>query len=57
LVAATGANQVLLGSDYPFDMGVDDALQRLEDAALEPATVRAIRGGNAATLGLLPLDP
>ena len=54
LVAVTGPDRVVLGSDYPFDMGVDDAVRRLEDAAFEPDIVRAIKGGNASTLGLLP---
>ena len=52
LVDAVGAGQVLLGSDYPFDMGVTDPVDRLEAAGLDPDTVTAIAGGNAAHLGL-----
>jgi predicted TIM-barrel fold metal-dependent hydrolase len=55
LVAVMGPGQVTLGSDYPFDMGVDDPVDRLAAAGLDDATVTAIRGGNAARLlGPLP---
>ena len=54
LVDAAGADRVLLGSDYPFDMGVSDPVDRLEVAGLDAATVAAIAGGNAARLGLAP---
>jgi predicted TIM-barrel fold metal-dependent hydrolase len=50
LVQVMGAGQVTLGSDYPFDMGVEDPVDRLEAAGLDPATTDAIRGGNAARL-------
>ena len=52
LVEAAGADRILLGSDYPFDMGVTDPVDRLESAGLDAATVAAIAGGNAARLGL-----
>jgi len=45
-----GAGQVTLGSDYPFDMGVEDPVDRLEAAGFGAATTDAIRGGNAARL-------
>lgn len=54
LVAAAGAEQVLLGSDFPFDMGVPDPVARLAAAGLPPAAQRAVRGGNAVRLGLVP---
>jgi predicted TIM-barrel fold metal-dependent hydrolase len=55
LVAVMGPGQVTLGSDYPFDMGVDDPVGRLTAAGLDDPTVTAIRGGNAARLlGPLP---
>jgi predicted TIM-barrel fold metal-dependent hydrolase len=55
LVASMGATQVTLGSDYPFDMGVEDPVDRLEAAGFDAATVAAIRGQNAARLlGPLP---
>lgn len=50
LVASVGASQVTLGSDYPFDMGVDDPLDRLEAAGFDLATTDAVRGGNALRL-------
>ncbi|CAO5256019.1 amidohydrolase family protein [Frankia sp. AgKG'84/4] len=50
LVRVMGAGQVTLGSDYPFDMGVEDPVDRLEAAGLDPATTEAIRGANAARL-------
>jgi predicted TIM-barrel fold metal-dependent hydrolase len=55
LVAVMGPGQVTLGSDYPFDMGVEDPVGRLAAAGLDDAAVAAIRGGNAARLlGPLP---
>ncbi|GAA3398601.1 amidohydrolase family protein [Cryptosporangium minutisporangium] len=50
LVGAVGADRVVLGSDYPFDMGVSDPLDRLALADLDAAQIDAIRGGNAAEL-------
>ena len=54
LVSVMGAGQVTLGSDYPFDMGVEDPVDRLEAAGLDASTAEAIRGGNAARLLGLP---
>ena len=55
LVAVMGPGQVTLGSDYPFDMGVEDPVDRLAAAGFDDATVAAIRGGNATRLlGPLP---
>ncbi|MEP6842137.1 MAG: amidohydrolase family protein [Pseudolysinimonas sp.] len=53
LVAAVGSDRVLMGSDYPFDMGVTDPVQRVQDAGLAKADYDAIVGGNAAKLGLV----
>jgi len=50
LVAAAGADRVLLGSDFPFDMGTEDPLGALRAAKLTESDFRAIRGGNAADL-------
>jgi aminocarboxymuconate-semialdehyde decarboxylase len=50
LVDAAGADRVVLGSDYPFDMGVGNPVDRLEAAGLDLDAVRAIAGGNAAAL-------
>ena len=55
LVSVMGPGQVTLGSDYPFDMGVEDPVGRLTAAEFDDASVAAIRGGNAARLlGPLP---
>ena len=47
---AAGADRVLLGTDYPFDMGVDDPIERVREAGLAEADERAILSGNAAEL-------
>ncbi|MFC7384428.1 amidohydrolase family protein [Sphaerisporangium rhizosphaerae] len=54
LVRAVGVGRVLLGSDYPFDMGVEDPVRRVHEAVPDPVAANAIRGGNAADLSLLP---
>ena len=48
LIDVVGASQVVLGTDYPFDMGHYDPAGLL--ASLDPETRRAVAGGNAATL-------
>ncbi|WP_329126344.1 amidohydrolase family protein [Streptomyces sp. NBC_01465] len=50
LVRVAGADRVLLGSDFPFDMGTDDPLGALRSAHLPAADFDAIRGGTAAAL-------
>ncbi|MER5185032.1 amidohydrolase family protein [Streptomyces sp. NPDC002896] len=50
LVRAAGPERVLLGSDFPFDMGTDDPLGALRAADLPDADFHAVRGGNAAAL-------
>ncbi|WP_405876312.1 amidohydrolase family protein [Streptomyces sp. NBC_00005] len=50
LVRAAGADRVLLGSDFPFDMGTDDPLDALRAAGLPDPDFHAVRGGNAAAL-------
>ncbi|MFD0687622.1 amidohydrolase family protein [Actinomadura fibrosa] len=50
LVEAAGADRVVLGTDYPFDMGVDDPLRRLDAAGLDPADREAVAGRNAKEL-------
>ncbi len=50
LVRAAGADRVVIGTDYPFDMGVSDPLQRLDLARLPTADREPIRGANAAAL-------
>ncbi|MFB7950312.1 amidohydrolase family protein [Kitasatospora phosalacinea] len=50
LIRTAGAGRVLLGSDFPFDMGTEDPLGALVEAGLPPADHAAVRGANAATL-------
>ncbi|KDN75566.1 amidohydrolase [Streptomyces olindensis] len=50
LVRVAGADRVLLGSDYAFDMGTEDPLAALRAARLPDPDFHAIRGGNAASL-------
>jgi len=50
LVDAAGADKVMLGTDYPFDMGVTDPVERATAAALPAGDRTAILGGNAAAL-------
>jgi aminocarboxymuconate-semialdehyde decarboxylase len=45
-----GASQVLLGSDYPFDMGDDRPANVVKQAQLSAADEAAILGGNALRL-------
>jgi len=51
LIRQAGPSQVVLGSDFPFDMGVDDPVARLDRlTSLSGADRAAICGGNAAKL-------
>ena len=50
LIDAVGADRVLLGSDYPFDMGVADPLDRVEVSGLDGPTFAGIAGENASRL-------
>ena len=50
LIRAAGPDRVLLGSDFPFDMGTEDPLAALKAAGLPESDLHAIRGGNAADL-------
>lgn len=50
LVRVAGADRVLLGSDFPFDMGTEDPVGALRAARLSDADFDAVRGGNAAAL-------
>ncbi|MTD54624.1 amidohydrolase family protein [Amycolatopsis pithecellobii] len=54
LVETVGSDRVLMGSDYPFDMGVPDPVARVSAAGLGRETTVAITGGTAARLGLIP---
>lgn len=50
LVRAAGADRVLLGSDFPFDMGTEDPVGALRAARLPDPDFHAVRGGNAVAL-------
>jgi aminocarboxymuconate-semialdehyde decarboxylase len=50
LAAVMGADRVLLGTDYPFDMGVADPVARVRAAGLGPADSGAVLGATAAKL-------
>jgi aminocarboxymuconate-semialdehyde decarboxylase len=50
LVAFAGADHVLLGSDYPFDMADARPADTVAAAGLDPDDERAVLGGNAARL-------
>lgn len=54
LVEAVGADRVVLGTDYPFDMGITDPVERAAAAGLPAADLTAILSGNAASLLGLP---
>ena len=56
LLRAAGPQRVLLGSDFPFDMGTEHPLAALRAADLPDADFHAVRGGNAAALLDLDLD-
>jgi aminocarboxymuconate-semialdehyde decarboxylase len=51
LIARVGAEQVMLGTDYPFDMGIQDPLARLDAVpGLSAEDAALIRGANAVSL-------
>jgi len=50
LVEVVGSDKVMLGTDYPFDMGVTDPVERASAAGLPAADLTAILSGNAAAL-------
>jgi aminocarboxymuconate-semialdehyde decarboxylase len=50
LVELFGAERVLLGSDYPFDMGAERPAGIVRSLGLPPADEAAILGGNALRL-------
>lgn len=50
LIRAAGPGRVLLGSDFPFDMGTEDPLADLRAADLPTDVFESVRGGNAARL-------
>jgi aminocarboxymuconate-semialdehyde decarboxylase len=55
LVRTYGADRVLLGTDYPFDMGLPDPLALVAEARLTQPERDLVVGGNAARL--LGIEP
>lgn len=54
LVREVGASQVVIGTDYPFDMGVERPLEQIDATNLSEADRERIRGANA--MHLLQID-
>ena len=52
LIEAAGPSQVLLGSDYPFDMGSDHPVDEVYAAGLPETDASRVLAGNAARLGI-----
>ena len=50
LVRRYGADHVVLGTDYPFDMGVEDPVGFVQHARLSSAQKNQVMGANAARL-------
>lgn len=50
LVDWMGADRVVLGSDYPFEMGYQDPIRVIEDLSLSALETDRILGGNALEL-------
>jgi aminocarboxymuconate-semialdehyde decarboxylase len=50
LVGYVGPDHVLLGSDYPFDMGVARPVEIVRDLKLSAADQAKILGGNVTRL-------
>jgi aminocarboxymuconate-semialdehyde decarboxylase len=50
LVRLYGADHIVMGTDYPFDMGDYDPVGHVCGAGLDDATVAAVCGGNTARL-------
>jgi aminocarboxymuconate-semialdehyde decarboxylase len=50
LVGNAGADRVLLGSDYPFDMGIPEGVSQVRGLSISAAEQSAILGGRARAL-------
>jgi aminocarboxymuconate-semialdehyde decarboxylase len=50
LIEVAGASQVVLGSDFPFDMGLDDPVGFVKAAGLPAEVARRVLEGNADEL-------
>ena len=47
LVKTFGADRVVLGTDYPFDMADFDPIEHVVSTGFDSSTTAAIAGGNA----------
>ena len=56
LIEELGADRVMIGSDYPFDMGDADPVASLDAAGLDASTRRLIEGETAAKFLRLPVS-
>lgn len=50
LIEVAGASQVVLGSDFPFDMGLDDPVAAIREAGLADDVVQRVLSENAGSL-------
>jgi predicted TIM-barrel fold metal-dependent hydrolase len=50
LIAVMGATNVTIGTDYPFDMGVDNPLERLSEGGLSDEQIHQVRSQSAFAL-------
>ena len=50
LIATFGADHIMMGTDYPFDMADYDPIGLLAESGLSPEVMAAIAGGNAQRL-------
>jgi aminocarboxymuconate-semialdehyde decarboxylase len=50
LIEVAGADRVVLGSDFPFDMGLDDPVSFVKGAGLSEEVTQRVLAGNAAAL-------
>lgn len=57
LCARAGSQRIMLGSDYPFDMGIEHPIASLEEASLSESDLRNVLYQSAeAFLGLAPKE-
>ncbi|MGN8552307.1 UNVERIFIED_CONTAM: amidohydrolase [Microbacterium sp. SLM126] len=50
LIEVAGGGRVLMGSDFPFDMGLEDPVAAVQSAGLPEDLTRLVLGGNAEAL-------
>jgi aminocarboxymuconate-semialdehyde decarboxylase len=54
LASRFGADHLMIGTDYPFDMGETDPLALLAQTKLSPEETELVAGENAARVFSLP---